>query len=118
MRVRMQAAQPVPAAGLFDLKQDRGGIVDIEFMVQYWVLRFAADHPELTNHTDNIHILADLVEFGRLDEAHRQTLVEAYRRYLSIEQHLRLMEHRPWVERAKLGDLPDKVAQIWHEVFS
>ena len=117
MRSRMQAAQPAPAAGLFDLKQDRGGIVDIEFMVQYWVLRFAADYPELTNHTDNIHILADLVEFGLLTEAHRQTLVEAYRRYLSIEQHLRLMEHRPWEERVELGDEPDKIAQIWHEVF-
>jgi len=86
-------------------------------MVQYWVLRFAADYPELTNHTDNIHILADLVEFGLLTEAHRQTLVEAYRRYLSIEQHLRLMEHRPWEERVELGDEPDKIAQIWHEVF-
>ncbi len=117
MRSRMQAAQPDHAAGLFDLKQDRGGIVDIEFMVQYWVLRFAADYPKLTDHTDNIPILDDLMRVGLLAEADRQTLVAAYRRYLSIEQHLRLMAHRPWVERAELSDVPDKVAKIWQQVL-
>lgn len=45
---------------VFDLKQDAGGIVDIEFMVQYAALAWSAQHPSLLRYTDNIRILEGL----------------------------------------------------------
>lgn len=118
MREKMRAAQTKPGEGLFDLKQGPGGIVDIEFMVQYWILRWAAEHPALSAHTDNISILNELARAGVLTEARRQRLVEIYRRYLSLEQRLKLMEHRPLVERERLGDDPEKVVAVWQELFA
>ena len=53
MRKRMREANPNRTA-LFDLKHDAGGMIDIEFMVQYIVLRYAAQHPGLTLNTGNI----------------------------------------------------------------
>lgn len=117
MRERMQAAQPPHDPAIFDLKHDRGGIVDIEFMVQYWVLHWAADYPQLTQYTDNIRLLTGLMQAGRLEAVRGEALIAAYRRYLSLEQQLRLMEHRPWVPLAQLGPEPAQIARIWDEVF-
>ncbi|MEK9134441.1 MAG: bifunctional [glutamate--ammonia ligase]-adenylyl-L-tyrosine phosphorylase/[glutamate--ammonia-ligase] adenylyltransferase, partial [Pseudomonadota bacterium] len=85
MREKMAAAQPPHAAGQTDVKHDPGGIVDIEFMVQYWVLRWAHEHPGLTRHTENIHILEALKAEGLLEPERARLLTEAYRRYLSVE---------------------------------
>jgi len=104
-----------PAA--FDVKQDRGGIVDIEFMVQYWVLRWASEYPMLTRHTDNLNILDALVDGGLLDAQRREVLVTAYRRYLAIAHKLKLMEQGERVARADLGDLPTQIESIWCEVM-
>lgn len=116
MRRKMAGTHKGAAEAAFDPKHDRGGIVDIEFMVQYAVLRWAHEHPVLTRHTDNIGILSDLEAEGLLKPATARSLADAYRRYLSLEHHLKLME-RACVERAELGDLPDRVQRIWDEVF-
>jgi glutamate-ammonia-ligase adenylyltransferase len=118
MRAKMIAAQPPHDAAAFDLKHDRGGIVDIEFMVQYAVLRWAHEYPELVGRTDNIHLLKALADAGRIDRAQAETLTEAFRRYLSMEHRLKLMERRALVPRAELGDLPEQVATIWNATFS
>ncbi len=116
MRRKMAATHAADAAG-FNVKHDRGGIVDIEFMVQYAVLRWAHAHPVLARHTDNIGILEALAAEGLLDGAKARTLIEAYRRYLSAEHRLKLMERGSTVDRATLDGLPDEVARIWDEMF-
>ncbi len=118
MRARMAAAQTAHSAEAFDLKHDRGGIVDIEFMVQYWVLRWAAKHPQLVANTENAPILAELRTAGLVAADQAEVLIEAYHRYLSIEQRLKLMEHRPLVRRADLGSTPAQVAAVWQAVFN
>jgi glutamate-ammonia-ligase adenylyltransferase len=100
-----------------DVKHDPGGIVDIEFMVQYWVLRWAHDHPGLTRHTENIQLLEALKAEGLLEPARAELLTQAYRRYLSVEHRLKLMERGSLANPAELGDWPAKVRQIWDEVF-
>jgi len=100
-----------------DVKHDPGGIVDIEFMVQYWVLRWAHDHPGLTRHTENIHLLEALKAEGLLEPARAELLTQAYRRYLSVEHRLKLMERGSLANPAELGDWPAKVRQIWDETF-
>jgi glutamate-ammonia-ligase adenylyltransferase len=117
MREKMAAAQPPHDAGQTDVKHDPGGIVDIEFMVQYWVLRWAHEHPGLTRHTENIHILEALKVEGLLEPARAELLTEAYRRYLSVEHRLKLMERGSLADAAELGDWPERVREVWKDVF-
>ncbi|MHB8668004.1 MAG: bifunctional [glutamate--ammonia ligase]-adenylyl-L-tyrosine phosphorylase/[glutamate--ammonia-ligase] adenylyltransferase [Burkholderiales bacterium] len=117
MRARMAAEKVRHDATQADVKHDPGGIVDIEFMVQYWVLRWAHEYPGLTRHTDNIHILEALMAEGLLPPERAQLLTEAYRRYLSVEHRLKLMERGSLADPAELGDWPEQVRAIWDEVF-
>src|SRR5690606_23008213 len=77
MRARMRAAageQP----GQFDLKNGFGGITDVEFLAQYWVLREAHHAPELLEFTDTIRFLEGLESCGRVPAARLEGLVDAY----------------------------------------
>ncbi len=113
MRMKIAAAKAGRHSETFDVKNDRGGMVDIEFMVQYWVLRFAAEYPKLTEHTDNISLLQVLAGLGLIANAHKNVLIEAYRRYLTTEYRLKLTEQRSVPEKQTLGELPDRVQEIW-----
>lgn len=117
MRGRMAVTHTPPAAG-FDLKYSRGGIVDIEFMVQYWALRWAHSHPMLTRHTDDINILDALRAEGLLEAERSELLKEAYRRYLSLEHRLKLADRGSVTDPATLGDLPERVGRVWDETFN
>lgn len=74
----------------FHVKHDPGGIVDIEFMVQYAVLAWARSYPTLTRYTDNIRILGCLAEAGLIGHAEAEQLVEAYKAYRSTVHRLAL----------------------------
>lgn len=117
MRDKMAAEKPRHDDMQADVKHDPGGIVDIEFMVQYWVLRWAHDHPGLTRHTENIQLLEALKAEGLLEPARAELLTQAWRRYLSVEHRLKLMERGSLADPAELGDWPAKVRQIWDETF-
>ncbi|MDH4134182.1 MAG: bifunctional [glutamate--ammonia ligase]-adenylyl-L-tyrosine phosphorylase/[glutamate--ammonia-ligase] adenylyltransferase, partial [Gammaproteobacteria bacterium] len=117
MRVRMHEAQPPQAAGEFNLKHDPGGMIDVEFMVQYAVLRWAHDHPELISLRGNIPLLEALEARGLIAAAEAALLRDAYRRYLGTEQRLKLMERRPLVPVAEVGDLPAQVTALWQMWF-
>jgi glutamate-ammonia-ligase adenylyltransferase len=117
MRDKMAAEKARHDETQADVKHDPGGIVDIEFMVQYWVLRWAHDHPGLTRHTENIQLLEALKAEGLLEPARAELLTQAYRRYLSVEHRLKLMERGSRADPAELGDWPEKVRAIWDEVF-
>ena len=116
MRARMVAAQAGDSAA-FDIKRSRGGIVDIEFMVQYWVLRWAHDHADVTRHTDNIHILQSLAAAGVIDAQRADQLADAYRRCLAIEHRLKLTEQGTRIARAEIGDVADTVTRLWQAVI-
>jgi glutamate-ammonia-ligase adenylyltransferase len=75
----------------FQLKQDAGGIVDIEFMVQYGVLAWAHQHPELTLVTDNMRLLDAFVHCGLMSSQDCQTLQETYLAY-RVETHKRALQ--------------------------
>ncbi len=75
----------------FQLKQDAGGIVDIEFMVQYGVLAWAHQYPELTHVTDNMRLLDAFVHCGLMSSQDCQTLQETYLAY-RVETHKRALQ--------------------------
>ncbi|MBD8597263.1 bifunctional [glutamate--ammonia ligase]-adenylyl-L-tyrosine phosphorylase/[glutamate--ammonia-ligase] adenylyltransferase [Pseudomonas sp. CFBP 8772] len=80
----------------FDLKQDAGGIVDIEFMVQYAALAWSREHTALLRYTDNIRILEGLEEAGLMAAADAGLLREAYKAYRSAA-HRQALQNDPGV---------------------
>ncbi|MGH8397405.1 MAG: bifunctional [glutamate--ammonia ligase]-adenylyl-L-tyrosine phosphorylase/[glutamate--ammonia-ligase] adenylyltransferase, partial [Gammaproteobacteria bacterium] len=92
MRERM-LKEHVQAGEGFDLKLDVGGLTDIEFLVQYWVLANAATHPALLDWTDNIRNLEGLVATGVLTNERGTFLADTYRSFRQIV-HRRSLEGR------------------------
>jgi glutamate-ammonia-ligase adenylyltransferase len=118
MRLRMRRELSKARAGQFDIKQDAGGIADIEFLVQYWVLAAANAHPELLTYTDNIRQLEGLAAVGVLDGARAQWLTDAYIGYRTVLHHLSLEgQGDRVVEAAPYAETRAGVVEIWRETF-
>jgi glutamate-ammonia-ligase adenylyltransferase len=118
MRLRMRRELSKAGAGQFDIKQDAGGIADIEFLVQYWVLAAANAHPELLTYTDNIRQLEGLAAVGVLEPKRAQWLTDAYIGYRTVLHHLSLEgQGDRVVEAAPYAATRARVIEIWRETF-
>lgn len=118
MRLRMRRELSKSGTGQFDIKQDEGGIGDIEFLVQYWVLGAAQDHPELLTYTDNIRQLEGLAAVGVIDNASAAWLKEAYIGYRTVLHHLSLEEEgERIVTAAPYAQTRGRVREIWRATF-
>ncbi|KAF1011664.1 MAG: Bifunctional glutamine synthetase adenylyltransferase/adenylyl-removing enzyme [Pseudomonas fluorescens] len=100
----------------FDLKQDAGGIVDIEFMVQYAALAWSAEHPSLLRYTDNIRILEGLEQVGLMSAADAHLLREVYKAYRSAAHRQALQNEAGTVAGDQFADERRQVQRIWHEL--
>jgi len=78
MRARMRAQLDRGGAGLFDLKQGEGGLVDLEFLLQALVLRHAVDHPALLGPRSTRGLIDACREAGVLDGATAAALRDAH----------------------------------------
>lgn len=117
MRERMREQLAVSKPGLFDLKQGLGGIADIEFMVQYSVLRWASDFPELLQWTDNIRLLDELANSGRLEQNDASQLAEAYRVFRAAYHRSSLQDMPGLVDEADLQEHREAVRAIWQSLM-
>jgi glutamate-ammonia-ligase adenylyltransferase len=117
MRERVEAGHP-NRTELFDLKHDRGGMVDIEFTVQYWVLLHAARDPELIRNTGNIALLREVSRFGLMSGEEADTVGAAYRTYRKLQHKLRLdgME-KARVDPHVVAVEREAVLRLWKRVF-
>jgi len=97
----------------FDLKQDPGGIVEIEFMVQYAVLQWSENYPQLLAWTDNIRLIGTLVEVGLLDGQDGEQLAEAYRVYRAEVHRLKLQERKARVPADRFVAERATVHRLW-----
>lgn len=104
----------------FVIKQGQGGIVDIEFMVQYLVLRFAEEYPSLTQWSDNVRILESLANSGLLSNTDIDGLTRAYLLLRSALHELALQDIDGVVDseqaHATLSPLDDsrkRVTALW-----
>ena len=104
------------AAASFDLKQDAGGIVDIEFMVQYAALAWSRQHPELHRYTDNIRILDGLRDVGLLPAADVELLQEAYKAYRSAAHRQALQKQPGKVGGDQFAEERRSVMRLWREL--
>ena len=100
----------------FDLKQDAGGIVDIEFMVQYAALAWSHQHPQLLRYTDNIRILDGLGEAGLLPQRDVSLLQEAYKAFRALAHRQALQKQPGKVDAAQLQAERHEVLRIWREL--
>ena len=117
MRERMRSELSKAREGHFDLKQDRGGIADIEFMAQYWVLRHVGEQPPLCEFADTIRHLESLGSAALVDHLVIDCLVDAYRRYREAAHHLSLEQQAPVVLPGPFAATRAKVAAIWEQVM-
>jgi len=89
MREKLRAAHP-NKSGLFDLKHDRGGMIDIEFAVQFLVLARSARHRDLTGNLGNIALLKMAAGHGLIDAGLAERCRDAYREFRRLQHTLRL----------------------------
>ena len=89
MRRKMHDAHP-NRSGLFDVKHDAGGMIDLEFVVQYLVLAHAHRHARLTGNLGNIALLGIAGELGLIPDALARQGQEAYREFRRVQHALRL----------------------------
>jgi glutamate-ammonia-ligase adenylyltransferase len=110
------SAEAFATGQTFDLKHDAGGIVDIEFMVQYAVLAWSRQYPELLRFTDNIRILEGLERAGLIASSDVRLLQEAYKAYRAAAHRLALQKQAGSVSGDHFHEERRGVMRIWREL--
>jgi glutamate-ammonia-ligase adenylyltransferase len=118
MRKRLLEGHPNNSE-LFDLKHDRGGMIDIEFVVQYLVLGHASRHAELTKNAGNIALLRTAAGLGLVPRESALAVGDAYRDYRRRQHWLRLNGAR--YARVPADQVENRIRatlSLWTEAFS
>jgi glutamate-ammonia-ligase adenylyltransferase len=118
MRQKMRDGHP-NTSGLFDLKHDPGGIVDVEFSVQYLVLAHARECPELLANVGNIALLKRCGKAGLLPDELANAGADAYRELRKLQHAAKLHgTHEARLAHTTVGSLPQAVQRLWQYIFS
>ena len=116
MRQKVRAAHPVPAER-FDVKHSPGGMVDIEFAVQFLVLAHGHAHPGLRANVGNIALLQAAQDCGLLPAPLGYAAAKAYRMLRSIQHKARLNEDPTQVALAQAEQERQAGLAVWRAVF-
>ncbi len=116
MRLKVRTAHPVPAER-FDLKHSPGGMVDVEFAVQFLVLAHAAQHPALTANAGNIALLHLAESCGLLSAGIGSAAASAYRELRRLQHRARLNEEATQLDADALHLERAAVLALWRAVF-
>lgn len=115
MRERMQEHRPAPKEPGFDFKHDAGGLIDIEFLCQYLVLRHAMADPALTNCRANTAIIARLVHTKKIAPEEATTLSSVLQLYLTRENALKLSRRPALAAPEAFQDERRAITQLWNK---
>ena len=118
MRARMRKQLDRSDEQSFDLKQGAGGIGDIEFLVQYLVLKNAREQPAVIHYPDNIRQLGTLAATGCLPESDVVQLQEIYKIYRHRLHRLALDEQSALIPAAEFPGEREFVIQTWQREFA
>lgn len=116
MRVRM-LHEHAGSATEFDIKQDAGGLTDIEFLVQYWVLANAATHPALLDWPDNIRNLEGLVAERVIAADTGEFLTDTYKTFRQIAHRRTLEGQAARIPAAEAEPRRSQVRELWSSVM-
>ncbi len=117
MRERMRAELSRSGPDQFDLKRDAGGITDIEFLAQYWTLRWCDRYPELVTYSDNIRQLESLASIDLIPQWTVDLLTGAYRAYRQRMHHLSLDGASTVVPAAEFVEVREQVKSVWRDAM-
>ena len=113
MRKKMHDAHPNRSTQ-FDLKHDAGGMIDIEFIVQYLVLLHASRVPQLTADIGNIALLKLCGDLGLIDAPLANGVADAYRMFRKLQHQIRLQGNdRARVEIERVAPQAEQVRTLW-----
>ena len=116
MREKVRDAHPVKD-GRFDVKHSPGGMVDVEFVVQFLVLAHAAQHETLVANLGNIALLRLAQDAGLLPDGVGTTAAQAYRELRKVQHHARLNEESTQVPAGQVDMQREAVLVLWRTVF-
>ena len=117
MRERMRRELSKGDDGTLDLKQDAGGIADIEFLAQYWALKWARDYPPVAMFSDTIRQLESVASADLVPQATVDVLTAAYRAYRTRMHHLSLAGEPGPLSTAEFVAERAAVTTLWDEVM-
>jgi len=116
MREKVRAARPVKD-DLFDVKHSPGGMMDVEFAVQYLVLAHSAAHPGLMDNVGNIALLQRAESCGLLSDGMGAAAADAYRELRRAQHRARLDEQPTQLPADAMPQQRDAVVALWRAVF-
>ncbi|HEY8507518.1 MAG TPA: bifunctional glutamine synthetase adenylyltransferase/deadenyltransferase, partial [Steroidobacteraceae bacterium] len=117
MRERMRKELSKGGSKAFDIKQDAGGVADIEFLAQYWALRWAKEYPAVAFFSDTIRQLESVASANLVPQETVDILTSAYRAYRVRTHHLSLEERPPLVPLEEFTAERAAVTRIWNETM-
>jgi glutamate-ammonia-ligase adenylyltransferase len=117
MRQRMRRERSQAREGQFDLKMDTGGIADIEFLAQYWALRWAAEYPPVVRYSDTIRQLESVASADLVPQATVDVLTRIYRHYRQYLHHRSLDGKGGVIAADELTNERSTIIEIWHEAM-
>lgn len=117
MKEHLGSSMAQQKAGIFHLKQDAGGIVDIEFMAQYAVLAWSGTNPDLARFSDNVRILDDTATAGCLSRSDADALTTAYLRERTESHRLALAQQSMQVNAADWSETRKVVCTLWQRLI-
>ena len=118
MRERMRSNRRTGGPDQFDIKEDAGAMIDIEFLVQYLVLKHAARHPDITFWTDNVRLLQSLAETGIVDGRTAYRLRQAYLIFRAAVHRLDLQERSVLADSRRFDHLRAMVRRFWRQTLT
>jgi len=118
MRERMRRELARGDAERFDIKQDPGGIADIEFLAQYWALKWAREYPPLVMYADTIRQLESVASADLVPQASVDVLTAAYRAYRACAHRLSLDGAALLVPAAQFRVARAAVTALWDATMS
>lgn len=118
MRQKMRDHLLDQTASGVDLKQCEGGITDIEFMTQFWVLNYAHQYPQLCHWTDNLRILESVQQVGLINAEQAEILQEAYLNLRENYHQLTLAGQKLADRSTVLEAVRERVTQQWQALFT
>jgi glutamate-ammonia-ligase adenylyltransferase len=118
MRERMRKELSRASDSQFDIKQDAGGVADIEFLAQYWALKWAKEYPPIAMFSDTIRQLESVASADLIAQVTVDLLIVAYQAYRVRTHHLSLMNEKPIVAATEFVTERAAVTRIWNRAMA
>ncbi|MCX2962408.1 bifunctional [glutamate--ammonia ligase]-adenylyl-L-tyrosine phosphorylase/[glutamate--ammonia-ligase] adenylyltransferase [Rodentibacter caecimuris] len=117
MREKMYETLSKSKEGEFNIKTDRGGITDIEFIAQYLMLAHAQQNPSLTKWSDNVRIFDDMASVQAISVSDCEKLKQCYVDLRNKIHHLNLIGQPPIVSDSEFCKEREFIQSFWKNLF-